>query len=134
MERYLPLTAKIFLGLVAVLLISSWARWFISPDAMLAQYHVAANDVVGWNMLKSDMGGYVLTIGIFILLFVFRGKAWLIPSIVAVGAILGTRLLSLLQDGSDPAIWIGIALELVCFAILLWFFFRDRSENSNQTN
>ena len=127
MSTYMIVAMKIFVSLVAAMLIVIWARWFIQPEAMYALYDVTANSRFGVNMLKSDMGGFVLTIGFLSLLAVWRGGSWYPPALIAQAAILFTRVLSLLQDGATAGIWGGIALETVVFAVTFALFRNDRA-------
>lgn len=113
---------KIFLGLIALLLISTWVRWFVDTQAILDQYQVAAETITGINALKSGMGGAALIIGIFFILYFFYGSRWLLPVIISTGALLLTRVVSLLADGFSETGFIGVVLEilLIAAAAYLW--------------
>lgn len=122
MRNILTWIAKIFLGLIALLLISTWGRWFVDTQAILDQYQVAAETITGINALKSGMGGAALIIGIFVILYFFNGSRWLLPVIISTGALLLTRVLSLLFDGFSETGFIGVVLEilLIAAAAFLW--------------
>lgn len=112
--------AKVYIGLLGLILISMWALWFISPEMAQELCQVKADSITGINMLKSDMGGAVLIIGLFIFLYFFKGKKWLFPAIVSTAAILVTRTLSMIIDGASINVVSGIAMEAL--AVLAFYF------------
>ena len=122
MNKYVVLGLKVFSGLIALYLIATWSRWFIQPGVMLDRLDVSATSVFGLNMLKSDMGGFVLTIGILILVAIWKGGAWYSSALVAMSAILGTRLMSAVQDGGATAIWYAVVIEGVALAVMVLLF------------
>lgn len=123
MNKFLSTIAKVFLGLNALLLVVTWGRWQFTPDAMLAQSEIATETATGINMLKSGMGGSVLLVGIFIFLYLIKGNSWLLPAIIATLAISGTRILSLISDGTA-----GMTLMIASFELLavltMWFLMK----------
>ena len=70
MNKYIVIGLKGFLDLIGFYLIATWSRWFFQADVMLERLNVSHTSVFGLNMLKSDMGGFVLTIGVLTLLAV----------------------------------------------------------------
>ena len=122
MQLYLRLGVKILVSLVAAVLIAMWVGWFVQPEAIMSVYEVSANSLYGLNMLKSDMGGFVLTLGILTLLAVWRGGPWFAPALLAQGVVLGTRCLSVALDGFVSSLWVGIMLEVTVLAATLWLF------------
>ena len=127
MKKIPFLLAKVFLGVNGLLLISIWARWLFAPGAMLEQTEIATEGVTGTNMLKSGMGGSVLIIGLFIFLYLLKGRNWLYPAMVATAALLGTRIMSIILDGATEMTWFVAGLELLA-VFAMWFLMR-REEN-----
>ncbi len=122
MPKVLNWISRFFLGLITLLLMSTWVRWFVDTQAILDQYQVTTETITGINALKSGMGGSALITGIFVILYFFKGGRWLLPVIISTGALLLTRVLSLLFDGFSMVGFIGVVLEilLMAAAAFLW--------------
>ena len=77
-------------------------------------------------MLKSDMGGFVLTIDILTLMAIWKGSTWYPVALIANAAILGTRILRGFQDGFSDAVQFAIGLESFVFVLIVILFLNDR--------
>ena len=110
---------RVFLGLVAAILVLQGGMWGFFPESNLATNSIEVSNALGINMIKSDIGGGLVAAGLFILLFLFKGRMWFLPSVIIAGSYLIIRTVSLVVDGSHPTILIGIALEsLVLIALI----------------
>jgi len=109
---------KVLIGLVSLMLLYTWARWFFEPAAMYALYEVNAETVAGINMLKANMSSGVLAIAVLSLIYLFKGRKWLLPSMVAVACMLFTRIGFMILEGSAPQVLTGIGME--AFVLILW--------------
>lgn len=129
MKKLLHISSKIFLVLIALLLVSAWAIWFLDTQAMLNQYQVATESVTGINALKTSMGGAALIIGLFIILYFLKGNRWLLPIILSTGVLLIIRTISMFVDGSSTTIWLGIILEFLLILAALVLMNQKRSNS-----
>jgi hypothetical protein len=118
MNKTITIIGKVIIGLLSVMLIFTWARWFFDPAAMYTLYEVSAETVTGTNMLKANMSSGVLIISVISLLYVFRGRKWLLPAMVSVACMLFTRIGFVFIEGSAPQVLTGIGLE--SFVLLIW--------------
>lgn len=122
---------KIILGLLSVTLIGTWIGWVFMFDTVSELYNVSATSNAGINMLKSSMGGFVLALGAMSLMAIWKGGQWYAAATMGIGIILGTRLISLVQDGGQPLVWTGIAMEAVAFIAVLLLFLNYRQTRRN---
>ena len=122
---------KVLIGLVSLMLLFTWSRWFFEPEAMYELYEVSAETITGINMLKANMSSGVLAIAVLGLLYLIKGRMWLLPSMVAVACMLITRIGFMLIEGSAPQVLTGIAME--AFTLILWIVLY-RLDTSNNTN
>lgn len=109
---------KVIIGLISAMLLFTWARWFFDPSAMYTLYEVNAETVTGINMLKANMSSGVLIIAVLSFLYIFKGRQWLLPSMIAVACMLFTRIAFMLIEGAAPQVLTGIGLET--FVLILW--------------
>ena len=65
------------------------------------------------------MGGAILILALFILLYFFQGKQWLLPIVIACAALLISRVIGALQDGTNTGVWVGIISEILLIAAAL---------------
>ena len=110
---------RIFIGLIAVVLLVNGFQWAFAPQNLLDTYGIAADSQLGMNMLKSDIGGGLISAAIFLLMFALRKGFWFYPAIIATGAYLVIRIASLIVDGSHPTVLFGIGLEAFVAIVLL---------------
>lgn len=113
MKKILIWASKIFLGAMSALLLFVWIRWFVDTDGMLMQYELTATSSNALNALKTGMGGAILTIAVFILLYFFKGSKWLLPIAVSSAALLLSRFIGIVQDGPNTTIWVGVFFEIL---------------------
>lgn len=123
---------KIVLGLLSVTLIGTWIGWVFMFDTVSELYNVSATSNAGINMLKSSMGGFVLALGAMSLMAIWKGGQWYAAATMGIGIILGTRLISLVQDGANALVWAGIAMEAVAFIAAFLLLLNDRQESMKQ--
>lgn len=123
---------KIVLGLLSVTLIGTWVGWVFMFDRVSDLYNVSATSNAGVNMLKSSMGGFVLALGTLSLMAIWKGGPWYGSATVGIGIILGTRVISLVQDGADALVWAGVAMEAVAFVAVLLLLLNDRQTDVTQ--
>jgi len=118
MKNILIWACKIFLTLCGFLLLYGGFMWSFMPDANLTQYSIEIGSALGMNMVKTDIGAPLLTGGLFLLLFIFKGNQWFLPMFILGSAYLVVRVISLFVDGSAPVIIFGIALETLVLLAL----------------
>ena len=63
-----------------------------------------------------------------LLIALWKRGTWYSAALVALGAIVGTRILAGFQDGFDPAVNFAIGLEAVVFLVMLVLARFDRDE------
>lgn len=118
MKNTLIWICKIFLVLTGLMLLYAGFMWSFMPDANLTQNSIETGSILGINMVKTDIGAPLLTGGIFLLLFAFKGNEWFLPMFILGGAYFIVRIISFFVDGSDPMIIFGIGLEGVVLVAL----------------
>jgi len=89
----------IFTIAVAGLMLTMWGLWTFAPDTAQGLFEVEALSAAGINALKSDMGGVLLTVGIFIVLGFLHKRQWFYAAAITSGSILINRVISLFVDG-----------------------------------
>ena len=113
---------KAYLFIIMCLMFGLWGLWTFSPESAQAFFQVETESITGINALKSDMGGMLLVMGLFMLMYFIRGTRWLPAAIIAVSVLLFNRSISLAVDGiSTDAVAATITelLSLVGFVYLL---------------
>lgn len=110
---------RLFIGLVAAMLLYPGITWSFIPETNLLLNNIEVNSVLGMNMMKSAMGTGLLSTSIFMILFLFNGKQWFLPSVILMAVFLLIRIISLLTDGSHQMIIVGILLEILSI-IAMW--------------
>ena len=118
---------RVFIGLVALMLLFPGFMWSFMPDANLVLNDIEVNSALGMNMLKSAMGTGLLATSIFMLLFLFKGEKWFLPSFVIMATFLLIRLVSLFVDGSHLMIIVGILIEIFSL-VAMWGLNKLQSE------
>ncbi len=110
---------KIFIGLIALLLLKQGFMWSFLPEMSLESNNIATNSNLGLNMIKSDMGGGLFSVSIFLLLYVIKGQKWFLPATIMVGFFLVIRTISYIMDGYHQMIVIVIVVEALILVALL---------------
>lgn len=112
MKKILLWIFRMFIGLVAVILLMQGALWAFMPESNMLTNGISASSPLGINMIKSDIGAGLLSAAIFTLLFLIKGQQWFLPTIIMILSYLLIRISSFVIDGSHPTIIIGITLEM----------------------
>ena len=134
MTKILIWASKIFLGLMALLLLATWVRWFVDTPALLEQYELQASSTIALNALKTSMGGAILVIAVFIVLYFIKGRKWLYPIAISSGALLVSRLISVFQVGHTTMIWVGVVFEILIILAALYLHSNSENQNVKTTN
>lgn len=109
---------KIFIGLIALLLLKQGFMWSFLPETSLESNNIVTNSNLGLNMVKSDMGGGLFSVAIFLLLSVIKGQKWFLPSTIMVGFYLVIRTISFIMDGYHQVIVSVIVIEVLILTAL----------------
>ncbi|MCG8574854.1 MAG: hypothetical protein MI810_08230 [Flavobacteriales bacterium] len=104
---------RVFLGLMGAMLLFQGFMWSFLPETNLEMNGITTDSILGINMIKSDIGGALLTAGTFLGLFALQGRKWFYPTVIVAGGYFMVRTVSLFMDGSHPTIIIGIVIEAV---------------------
>jgi len=109
---------KIFIGLIALLLLKTGFMWSFLPETNLEAHNIVTNSNLGLNMIKSEIGSGLFSVALFLLLYVIKGKKWFLPATIMVGLYLVTRTISFMVDGYHPVIVTLIVLEALILVAL----------------
>ena len=60
---------KIFIGLIALLLLKQGFMWSFLPEMNLETHNIVTNSNLGLNMVKSEIGAGLFSVSIFLLLY-----------------------------------------------------------------
>jgi len=93
--------------------------WGLFPAGNLEMNGIETQTIIGRNMIKSDIGGGIITAGIFLSLFLWRGNQWFWPVLIICTAFFSLRLISFFVDGSHPMVIFGLAFEAAVIAALI---------------
>jgi hypothetical protein len=119
MKQIPILVSKVFLLSVGGILLWLWLMWMFAPESAQSFYAVSQNSLHGINSLKSDFGGVVLALGIFISAFVVTDKkSWGSASIVLLFTIAITRSISLVIDGFTEPGFRALVIELLAIVAI----------------
>ncbi len=121
---------KIFIGLIALMLLKQGFMWSFFPESNLEAHNIVTNSNLGLNMIKSEIGSGLFSVSIFLLLYVIKGQKWFLPAAIMVGFFLVIRTISFIMDGYHKIIVTLIVLE----AILLVALFALNKLQSKQTS
>ena len=127
------LVTRGLLWLVSGLMLFLAARWLFDFQNISAEFGFPAPEPMGINTLRSDVTGVIFCIGLFIILYLVRGRQWLMPSILLVGSLTAFRLYSIAVDGFVDLAVPAIIAELVTLALLgVQAFHFDKPEQENR--
>ncbi len=116
--RMLPRLLVTLVGLFSVMMA---LRFWFDMTPVLAQFGVDPQGLVGRATVRADIGGMFMGMGFMALMAAWReNRAWATGMLVMVLSAITGRLLSVLLDGTAPAIWPPIGVEVVMIAILLF--------------
>ena len=109
---------KTVVFLIAILMLGIWLMWMVSPETAKNLFEVDARSITGINALKSDMGGVVLTIAVFLILS-FKKTQWLYSAAIAAGCLMLGRTISLVVDGYTPTGVNALVVELIAVIVFV---------------
>ena len=109
---------KIFIGLIALLLLKQGFMWSFLPEMNLETHNIVTNSNLGLNMVKSEIGAGLFSVSIFLLLYVIKGQKWFLPATIMIGFFLVIRTISFIVDGYHQTIVILIVLEALILVAL----------------
>ena len=109
---------KTVVFLIAILMLGIWLMWMVSPETAKNLFEVDARSITGINALKSDMGGVVLTIAVFLILS-FKETQWLYSAAIASGCLILGRTISLVVDGYTPTGVNALVVELIAVIVFV---------------
>ena len=115
---------RIFLGLVALVLLGQGAAWAFVPEFNMVTNGIQVSSPMGLNMVKSDIGGALLAAGSFLALYAWKGGHWFYPTAIVAGSYAGVRLVSCITDGFEPIAVFGVVLE-VMVVLAAWALHRQ---------
>lgn len=122
---------QLLLGITVVIMSSLWLLWMLRPDLAYEYFQVLPQSTAGISTLKSDVGGALLSIGVFLGLYLKQGnRHWLYSAMWVIGLILGSRILCLLIDGWSTQAALAALLELVALVIFYQFAKLDQANSS----
>ncbi len=117
----MPLVARILIGLVALFFLFLAFRFYFMPDAAAAAFFISPAGVAGLSTIRGDLGGAFFATGAFTLLGLRLGATrWLHAAAGILAATAVGRAIGFAFDGVAPSALIGITIEIVCVAILLF--------------
>ena len=113
---------KIVLGVAAVTLISAWVTIVFNYPKLKDVLALDASQTKGMALIRGDVAGMLLLIGVFYGLFLIQGNAWAVPAMMATAAVTLGRSWSYFVDGATRENLAAIIVELVGIAAiyLLW--------------
>ena len=111
---------KALLGLIGVLLLYLSANWLFNPAKIMNQHDIQASSPTGYNFLRGDIGGILLSGAIFVGLFLYQGgDHWMHAGIILLSAVILGRLISLISDGQSKQGLQAIIVEFIMIVLLL---------------
>ena len=123
---------KIFIALIALMLFKQGFMWSFLPETNLEIHNIVTNSNLGLNMIKSEIGTGVLSVSIFLLLYVIKGQKWFLPAIIMVGLFLVIRTISFIIDGYHQIIVSIIILEVLILIALFALNVLQSKQTSEQ--
>lgn len=109
---------KTLRGLILAALVAAWLGFVLQPSLPATVLGLQPLDAGGWSALRSDIGGLLLGIGVFIALSFVGSARWLVPAIVLTTVVLITRLIGLAIDGPSAVGLLATLAELFAIAVL----------------
>jgi len=106
-------------ALIGIFFVLMWSGWMLRPADMAQNWGLAANSLVGLNNLRGDIGGLFLSGGVFSLLALRGGTAWLHAAAIAMACVVVGRATGLAVDGFDRQALASMLIELVFIAVFL---------------
>ncbi|MDA9877503.1 hypothetical protein N9D20_01655 [bacterium] len=109
---------KVVVALTAVLFASIGLRWLVAPEGVAAEAGMTLMEGLGLSSQIGDLGGFFLSLAIFILLALTTGRrTWYYPPIILLGLTAIMRTMAWIFHGASLAVDM-IAVEVIVCAIL----------------
>ena len=116
----MKLVARILIGLVALFILFTGLQLVIAPAGVLSKTMMTADGAEAMSNVRALWGAAVSTIGISVLVGAIKlDLTWVRPGALFALLLIGTRILSLIMDGSHDRAIIYILVPVVVFAMLL---------------
>ena len=128
MESIMLKIARVYIWIMALILIINGIMWGLFPQMNLEMYGIIAQEAVSVNMIKSDIGGSLFAIGIISVLFLLRGHEFYLPLIILTISLATFRAISIIVDGPHLLSVSGVFLEIL-FALSVKFV-RNNAEKT----
>ncbi len=118
----MEIVLKIFIGIGSFVLVAAWLMILFNYPKMKATLALEATQPQGMGVIRGDVAGMLLVIGVFQALFLICGDQWALPAILATAAVTIGRSWSYIVDGATKENRAGIIVELLGIAAiyLLW--------------
>ncbi len=118
-NKYMRLISWMIIATIAIVLFCIWTSWMLFPEQAKIFYSVESTGTKGINSLKSDFGGAVLAVSVFIGLFLFRkDNYWAVSAIVILFTIALSRSISLIFDGYTSFGLNALIIEILTISAL----------------
>lgn len=122
---------KFLVGLVGVIYVALWIPLMLTPQAMVDQFALVPQGIVGLNSMRANVGVLFFAGSILCFLYAWGGaRHWLITaSLLTGGAALG-RLIGFAMEGVSEQAMTGFIFEGVILVIFaLAYFVPDSNES-----
>lgn len=116
------ITARILLGLFALITAASAAAWMLVPEVMGETTGSAFTTIAALSNARGDMGGLFLALSTFSILGIRNrpdAPLWLAALAITTGAVALGRLISVWLDGFDVAILTPLGIEVLVVTVAL---------------
>lgn len=110
---------NVLVALIALFFVLMWLGWMLKPQDMAQNWGLTANSIMGLNNLRGDIGGLFLAGGVFSLLALRGGTAWLHAAAVSMACVVVGRAAGLVLDGFDRQALVSLLIELAFIAVFL---------------
>jgi hypothetical protein len=120
---------KILVGLVGVLYMALWIALMLTPQAMVDQFSLVPQGIVGLSSMRANVGVLFFAGSILCFLYAWGGaRHWLITaSLLTGGAALG-RLIGFSMEGVSEQAMTGFVFECVILVIFSLAYFVPESK------
>ena len=113
------ITLKILLGLFFLILLFLSGSWMFAPKKIMTEHDLSSSSPTGYNFIRGDIGGVLLTGTIFISLFLYQGSdQWLWPGVIMLVCVIIGRLSGLIIDGHSKKGVQAIVVEVIIIVLL----------------
>jgi uncharacterized membrane protein len=121
-KKEMIIALKVLLGVISLALLFLGLNWMFNTKKFMKEHDIDTSSSTGFNYLRGDIGGILMTGFIFIVMFLYQGSEyWLYPSVILIGAVIFGRITSLIADGKSikgiQAIAVEVLIIILLFAI-----------------